>query len=62
MNTIVLCDESVVIPGGICDLEAFRRWAHSESFPEAGRICFLDGRVWVDMSLEQVFTHIQSLE
>jgi Uma2 family endonuclease len=59
MNTIVLYDESVDIPDGIGDLAAFRRWAHSDDFPETGRICFLDGRVWVDMSREQVFTHNQ---
>lgn len=59
MNTIVLYDESVVIPDGISDLAAFRQWVHSDDFPEAGRICFLDGRVWVDMSKEQVFSHNQ---
>jgi hypothetical protein len=53
MNTIVLYDDSVDIPDGISDLAAFRRWARSDNFPEAGRICFLDGRVWVDMSREQ---------
>jgi Uma2 family endonuclease len=59
MNTIVLYDDSVDIPSGISDLAAFRRWAHSDDFPATGRICFLDGRVWVDMSKEQVFTHNQ---
>ncbi len=59
MNTIVLYDDTVDIPSGITDLSAFRRWAHSDEFPETGRICFLDGRVWVDMSKEQVFTHNQ---
>ena len=59
MNTIVLYDESVDIPSGIDDLAAFRRWAHSDGFPTTGRICFLNGRVWVDMSKEQVFTHNQ---
>ncbi len=59
MNTIVLYDESVDIPNGISDLSGFRRWVHSDDFPETGRICFLDGRVWVDMSKEQVFTHNQ---
>jgi hypothetical protein len=59
MNTIVLYDDPVNIPGGIDDLAGFRRWVHSDDFPEAGRICFLDGRVWVDMSKEQVFTHNQ---
>ena len=59
MNTIVLYEDSVDIPDGVSDLDAFRHWAHSDDFPEAGRICFLDGRVWVDMSREQVFTHNQ---
>ena len=59
MNTIVLYDDSVDIPDGISDLAGFRRWVHSDDFPETGRICFLDGRVWVDMSKEQVFTHNQ---
>jgi hypothetical protein len=59
MNTIVLDDDSVVVPDGICNLDAFRRWAHSDDFPEAGRIGVLDGQVWVDMSKEQVFTHNQ---
>jgi Uma2 family endonuclease len=59
MNTIVLYDDTVDIPNGISDLSAFRRWAHSDEFPETGRICFLDGRVWLDMSKEQVFTHNQ---
>ncbi len=59
MNTIVLYEDSVVIPDGISDLEAFRHWAHSEDFPDAGRICFLHGELWIDMSKEQVFTHNQ---
>ena len=59
MNTIVLYDDSVDIPSGISDLAAFRRWVHSDEFPATGRICFLDGRVWVDMSKEQIFTRNQ---
>jgi hypothetical protein len=50
MNTIVLYGDSVDIPDGISDLAGFRRWVHSDDFPDTGRICFLDGRVWVDMS------------
>jgi Uma2 family endonuclease len=59
MNTIVLYDAEVDIPDGITSLAAFRRWAHSDEFPEAGRICYLNGRIWVDMSQEQIFTHNQ---
>jgi Uma2 family endonuclease len=59
MNTIVLYDEAVHIPDGINSLAAFRAWAHSDDFPQTGRICYLDGQVWVDMSKEQIFTHNQ---
>jgi Uma2 family endonuclease len=60
MQTVILADESILqIPNGINDFAAFRRWAHSDEFPEKGRICYLDGEVWLDMSPEQLFTHNQ---
>ena len=59
MNTFVLDAQVVRIPSWIVDLDSFRRWARSDEFPEAGRICYLSGEVWVDMSKEQVFTHNQ---
>ena len=58
MNTFVLDSKSVSIPVWIQDLDSFRRWAHSEEFPESGQICYLNGEVWVDMSKEQ-FSHNQ---
>jgi Uma2 family endonuclease len=58
VNTFVLDSKSVSIPLWIQDLESFRRWAHSEEFPDSGQICYLNGEVWVDMSKEQ-FTHNQ---
>ncbi len=59
MNTVILYPDSLVIPDSVTDLASFRRWYHSGEFPETGRICYLDGGVWVDMSPEQVFTHNQ---
>src|ERR1700731_3309073 len=59
MSTIVLYENAVHIPDGSNNLAAFRRWFHSEEFPESGRICYLNGHVWVDMSKEQIFTHNQ---
>lgn len=59
MSTIVLYENAVHIPDGISNLAVFRSWFHSEQFPESGRICYLDGQVWVDMSKEQIFTHNQ---
>ncbi len=59
MSTIVLDKMVVRIPPGVDDLKSFRRWAHSDEFPDNGRICYLNGEVWVDMSKEQIFTHNQ---
>lgn len=53
----VLFDEQVEIPLGIKDLADFRRWAHSKEFPQRGRIDYLAGRIEVDMSPEDLFTH-----
>jgi Uma2 family endonuclease len=58
MSTIVVDSQSVHIPPWVSDQRSFRRWARSDEFPESGRICFLAGEVWVDMSKEQ-FAHNQ---
>jgi len=58
MVTLVLESDRVSIPEWVKDLPSFRRWARSDEFPETGRVCFLDGEVWVDMSNEQIFTHV----
>lgn len=57
MVTFVVESDQVSVPSWVTDLESFRRWADSEDFPETGRICYLNGEVWVDMSKEQIFTH-----
>lgn len=60
-RTITFISESsqVVVPDWVVDLESFRRWADADDFPEDGRVCYLKGEVWVDMSKQQVFTHVQ---
>ena len=59
MSTIVYESQEVDIPAWVVDLPSFRRWTDQEDFPENGRIWFLRGKVWVDMSKEQLFTHLQ---
>jgi Uma2 family endonuclease len=57
MATIVTDAWELDIPTDVQDLEAFRRWTHSDGFPEHGRIWWLDGTVWADIGQEQLFTH-----
>jgi Uma2 family endonuclease len=57
-QTFVLDTDAVHIPAWVVDHASFRRWFHSDDFPEnKTRICYLHGEVWVDMSKEQLFTH-----
>jgi hypothetical protein len=58
MNKILKKYTEVSIPEWVTDLESFRRWADADDFPKNGRIWFLKGGVWVDMSKEQVFSHL----
>jgi Uma2 family endonuclease len=55
----ILFQEKVRVPRDIDDLDAFRRWAHSDEFPEHGRFAYLAGDIWVDLSMEQLFSHNQ---
>lgn len=59
MSTVLLDqnrDEEIEIPT-ICSLAEFRGWALSEQFPDRGRIDYIAGRIEVDMSPEDFFTH-----
>jgi Uma2 family endonuclease len=57
--TVVNEDEQVLVPSWVTDLAAFRRWVESDQAPEKGRVCYLTGDVWIDMSKEQAFSHNQ---
>ena len=52
----VLLDHGIEIPA-IRTLIEFRRWALSDQFPQRGRVDYIDGRIEIDMSPEDVFTH-----
>jgi Uma2 family endonuclease len=52
----VLLDHEIEIPT-IRNLADFRRWALSDDFPQRGRIDYIAGRIEVDMSPEDFFTH-----
>ena len=56
MTTSVILDDEVKIPFA-SSLAEFRAWTLSDEFPQRGRIDYLDGRIEVDMSPEDLFTH-----
>lgn len=50
-------EEQVRIPSAAFDLPGFRRWVHSDEYPERGKISFIDGEIVVDMSPEEISSH-----
>jgi Putative restriction endonuclease len=55
---VTVIDGKISVPFWVTDIDSFRRWVDCEDFPEAGRIWWLCGEVWADMSKEQIFTHL----
>jgi Uma2 family endonuclease len=55
----IIIEDRACIPNWVDDLESFRRWAHSEGYPEHGWISYLNGEIWVDLDMEELFTHNQ---
>ena len=47
----------IEIPVWVNDLASFRRWVHSGVLPEKLQVHFLNGEVWVDFSMEEMFSH-----
>jgi Uma2 family endonuclease len=56
---IVAGSHRIDIPAWVVDFESFRRWLHSGEFPEEGKICFINDKVWVDPSMEEYDSHNQ---
>src|SRR3990172_3727392 len=57
MASCVVFEERVEVPMPISSLGDFRTWSHSANFPQTGRIDYVDGRIEVDMSPEDLYSH-----
>ncbi|HEY3787842.1 MAG TPA: Uma2 family endonuclease [Urbifossiella sp.] len=56
--TVQLESSAIEVPDRVREsLAAFRDWAGNNDLPEKTRVDFFQGKVWVDMGREQVFTH-----
>jgi Uma2 family endonuclease len=50
-------DLELEIPSWVKDLASFRRWIDEPDFPDNIPVWWLRGKVWADMSREQLFSH-----
>lgn len=53
----VVIEEKVRIPAEVVDLESFCRWATSEEYPQSGHFSYFHGEIWVDLSMEEMYSH-----
>lgn len=58
MSMVLTQVAEVIIPNWVNDLDAFRRWVHSPAVPEDLSVLWIGGEVWVDLSREQIFSHV----
>lgn len=58
-HLLITISERASIPPWVVDLDSFRRWARSSEYPETGCFSYLAGELWVDLSMEEFFTHNQ---
>jgi Uma2 family endonuclease len=47
----------VRVPDEVTDLKSFRAWARSDDFPTGCRIDYLAGLIWIDQTMERLFSH-----
>ncbi len=50
---------NVTLPDWVSDRKSFLRWTADATFPDYGRVDYLAGEIWIDMSEEQLFSHNQ---
>lgn len=55
----IVVQDQLIIPSWVNDLESFRSWIRSDTFSCNGWVSYLNGEIWVDLSMEELFTHNQ---
>jgi Uma2 family endonuclease len=55
----VWISEMVSIPSNVVDLDSFCSWICSDEGPQRGQFSYLAGTIWVDLSMEEMYTHNQ---
>jgi Uma2 family endonuclease len=53
----VVIDGELWVPSSVVDLESFRRWAQSQEYPRSVRLSYLNGLLWIDRAMEQMYSH-----
>jgi Uma2 family endonuclease len=55
----LIIEGRIRIPADVYTLDKFRAWAHSDEFPETGKVSYIAGEIEVDMSPEEIGSHLR---
>jgi Uma2 family endonuclease len=58
MITVMIDESECTIPDSIENKSDFLDWMHSDEAPESGRFWWLQGKVWADTNMEEIFSHV----
>ncbi len=56
----IIYNSRLRVPASALHLEGFRRWAHSSKFPKRGKVSYISGEVHLDMSPEEIQSHLSA--
>lgn len=59
MATVALDSTSFKLPVWVSTIGEFHEWLDSGDVPEKARVWFLNGEAWIDMSKEQLDSHLE---
>lgn len=51
-------EETLTVPLWVSDLESFRRWTHSDEYPEQAKALYFDGNIYLDQPMEKLL-HVE---
>lgn len=54
---VVVENSKIFIPGWVNSLAEFRHWAETDEYPQSGWVSYLNGKIWVDASMEELLSH-----
>ncbi|MCE9531465.1 MAG: Uma2 family endonuclease [Planctomycetes bacterium] len=57
MITVAIDERECTLPDSVKDLRSYLDWMHSDESPEIGHYWWLQGQVWVDYDMEEIFSH-----
>lgn len=58
-TTVSTVDGDLTVPTGVDSLDRYREWTAREPLLERIKSCFINGHVWLESEMEELFVHVE---